>query len=74
MKEIIKLLKQFEARNNISAFIEVHGDESFLVLEFWGDEVVFEANNISELEEGLKNKTYKKDESDGRCLIPFQEI
>lgn len=74
MNRIISLLKEFETRNNISAFIEVFGDESFVVREFWEGGEVFLASSISELEAGLKNKTYKKDESDGRCLSPFQEI
>lgn len=74
MKKIIELLKQFEKRNNISAYVEVHGDESFSIREFWDKTEIFFALNLTELKEGLKNKNYKKDETDGRCLFPFEEI
>lgn len=69
MKELISALKQFEARNNISAFILVHSDGSFGLMEFWEEEDLGSFKSIEELLNFLLGAQYELD-GKGICISP----
>lgn len=71
MEEILKLLEEFEKRNNISAFINLHSDGSSSIQEFWKDDILFSGGSIDELRTFLINTQYKLDEN-GRCISPVE--
>ena len=71
MEKTLQLIKGFEKRNNISIFLELHGDGSGEVLEFWEGDELSEFNSIDQLHGFLKNTQYKLDKY-GRCLNPIQ--
>lgn len=71
MKELISALKEFEARNNISASIIVNSDSSFGLMEFWSEEDLGSFDSIEGLLKFLSETQYKLDEK-GICLSPCQ--
>lgn len=72
MEEILKLLHQFEERNNLSAFVNIYSDGSFGVQEFWNEDMLF-GGSFEELKTFLNDTQYKLGE-DGRCISPVQII
>lgn len=73
MEKTLKLIRNFERRNNISIAVVIFGDGSAGVEEFWDNEKLNESKTIEELHEFLENTKYKCD-SDGRCFSPVQKI
>ncbi len=69
MKELISALKQFETRNNISAFILVHSNGSFLLMEFWEEEDLGSFKSIEDLLKFLLETQYELD-GRGICISP----
>jgi hypothetical protein len=69
MKELISALKEFEARNNISASIIVQSDGSYGVMEFWTEENLGDFNSADDLLKFLSQTQYVLDEQ-GICLSP----
>lgn len=69
MDKLIFALKQFEARNNISASVIVNSDGSFGVMEFWTEEELGEFNSTEGLMKFLLQTQYELDEK-GVCLRP----
>ena len=53
MKELLKLIEDFEIRNNISIGVTLFGDGSGVIEEFWDNEEIKHFNNLSELESFL---------------------
>jgi hypothetical protein len=49
MEEILELIRVFETRNNISITIQVHGDGSSSIKEFWDNDVINECKKLDEL-------------------------
>lgn len=73
MKKILRLIKNFEKRNNISIGITFFSDGSGTVFEFWDKEELNEFNTIDNLREFLTNTQYKIGDS-GRCISPVQKV
>lgn len=71
MEQLISALKQFEARNNISASIIVHSDWSFGLIEFWTEEYLGNFDSLDKLLKFLAETQYKLD-GRGVCLSPCQ--
>ena len=66
MKELLKLIQQFEERNNISTTILFHSDASGQIVEFFDEEELTMFSSIDELYTFLKKTSYQLDEN-GRC-------
>ena len=73
MKTLLKLVKNFEKRNNISIAITICSDGSGSVEEFWSEEVLKEYKDIEELTNFIKDTQYVLD-SNGRCIYPTQIV
>jgi hypothetical protein len=71
MKDTLKLIKDFEVRNNISVALTIYGDGSSELREFWMDEVLKTSQTIDDLHQFLNEINYKKGKN-GRCLSPVQ--
>jgi hypothetical protein len=69
MEELISALKQFEARNNISAFVIVLSDGSFGLMEFWEEVDLGTFRSIEDLLKFLLETQYILDEQ-GICISP----
>lgn len=63
MEEILKLMNDFEKRNNMSIAFTMYKDGSYSVNEFWDEDVLNEGNSIEELKKFLKETRYKLDEN-----------
>ena len=70
MIETLKLINEFEERNNISVSLILHGDGSCSLQEFWDYEVIKSFDKIDELHIFLKNALLKKDK-DGISVSPI---
>ena len=68
---LLKLIKEFEKRNNISTYIKLFPDESGTMYEFWIEEELKEFATIEELVTFLKKTSYELAE-DGRCYSPVK--
>lgn len=73
MEEILKLMKDFELRNNMSIAFTMYEDGSYSVNEFWDNESLDGGNSPKELAEFLRKAQYEKDEN-GRSLSPCIRI
>jgi len=71
MKKTLKLLNEFEERNNISTTIEINGDGSGNLREFWDEEIIKEFDSLENLNSFLLDGNLKKGE-DGRSIKPIQ--
>jgi hypothetical protein len=71
MKKTLKLINEFEQRNNISIAVLLCSDGSSTVEEFWENEELNNSDTIEELHEFLINTNYKLDEK-GLCFSPVQ--
>ena len=71
MKDTLELLNEFEDRNNISTTIEINGDGSGNLREFWDEEIIKEFDNLEDLNSFLVNGNLKKDD-DGCSIKPIQ--
>jgi hypothetical protein len=69
MEELISALKQFETRNNISAFVIVLSDGSFGLAEFWEEEDLGSFKSVEDLLKFLSETQYELDEK-GICISP----
>ena len=69
MEKFLGLINDFEKRNNISIYVEIHADGSSCVLEFWRDEKLTSAHSTEELYKFLLETSYALDEN-GRCNFP----
>lgn len=54
MQKTLKLMNEFEERNNISTFMEFHSDGSGVLRELWEGEGLQEFKSLDELNEFLK--------------------
>ncbi|ALR29746.1 hypothetical protein ATE47_04070 [Chryseobacterium sp. IHB B 17019] len=73
MEEILKLMNEFEKRNNMSIAFTMYNDGSYSVKEFWDNESLDGGNSIEELKIFLKETQYKLDEN-GRSYSPCVKI
>lgn len=74
MEELLKLINDFEQRNNISTRLELFSDGSGCICEFWEENERLEGfSNTDELINFLKNTRYKLDE-EGSCISPVIRI
>lgn len=71
MIETLKLINEFEERNNISVSLVLHGDGSCFLQEFWDYEVIKSFDKIEELHTFLENGKLKK-AKDGRSVSPIE--
>lgn len=69
--DFLKLIKNFEERNNISIGVTIYSDGSGNVEEFWDNEKLYNGKSVIGF---LKRTNYKLDPIDGRCLSPVQKI
>jgi hypothetical protein len=69
MEQLISALKQFDARNNISASIIVNSDGSCGVMEFWTEEDLGEFKSVESLLKFLYETQYELD-AKGICISP----
>lgn len=63
MKNILKLMNQFEKRNNISIILCLHTDMSGEIMSLWEEEILFDFVDLDELETLLnetKEELYKR--------------
>jgi hypothetical protein len=74
MEEFIQLVKDFEARNNISIVVQIYSDGSSVVEEFWSEEHLYEGEAIDDLMTFIRDTEYKLDKNDGRCLSPAEKL
>jgi hypothetical protein len=74
MESLIKLIRFFEKRNNISISVTVYSDGSSHVKEFWDEERLNESKTPKALYRFLTTVNYKLDPIDGRCYSPVQRI
>ena len=69
MEQLISALKEFETRNNISAFVIVLSDGSFGLMEFWEEEDLGSFKSFEDLLKFLLETQYILDEQ-GVCISP----
>lgn len=70
LKPILKLMKSFEKRNNISITLLLCSDGSFGIEEFWENDMLFEGD-LKQVNVFLEHTKYKL-ANDGRCLDPVE--
>lgn len=58
MKEILKLLNEFEDRNNISVYIEFHSDGSGNLFELWEGDLICNFSDENEISEFLSRAMF----------------
>jgi hypothetical protein len=73
MKTTLKLINEFEERNNISISLVLQGDGSCSLQEFWDYEVIKSFDKIDELHTFLENGNLKKDKK-GLSISPIQIV
>lgn len=73
MEELLTCLKEFESRNNISAFITMHSDGTIELLEFWEEDVLKSFKSYTEAVEYLSITKYQLDDN-GICIKPITSI
>ena len=73
MKTTLKLINEFEERNNISVSLVLQGDGSCSLQEFWHCEVINSFDKIDELHTFLKNCNLIKDK-DGHSISPIEVV
>ncbi len=71
MQDLLRLMQDFEKRNNISIAFQLCSDGSCHFEEFWKDEVLIECETIEEAIEFLKSTEYELDEN-GLCFSPVR--
>jgi len=70
MENTLKLMNEFEERNNISTTLEINADGSGILREFWDEEIIKEFDNIETLVSFLSSGKLKLAE-DGRSVSPI---
>ena len=73
MENTLKLMNEFEERNNISTTIEINGDGSGNLREFWDEEIIKKFDSLENLNLFLLNGKLKKAE-DGRSVSPIEVV
>ena len=73
MIERLKLLKDFEGKNNLSIVLNLYSDGSGTIEEFWDNEKLVEFKTVEELKTFLTTTKYEKDEA-GLCLSPVKIV
>lgn len=71
MENTLKLMNEFEKRNNISTTIEINSDGSGNLREFWDEEIIKEFDSLESLNLFLLEGKLKLAE-DGRCISPVE--
>ena len=69
MRALLSKLIEFEKRNNISAYFQIHSDGSGSLHEFWDNDELLEFTSYEDLEKFLEKTQYKLSEN-GRCIVP----
>jgi len=67
MNLLIDLINRFEKRNNFSITIQIHGDASGLVVEFWDEKPLYHFDSTDDLEGYLQSEQYEFDNK-GRAI------
>lgn len=73
LKEVAKLLSDFEKRNNFSASLVIHSDLSGSINDFWEDKTIESFNKIDDCISFLQTTQYKLDD-EGYCISPLVKI
>ncbi|REG88762.1 hypothetical protein [Flavobacterium aquicola] len=73
MEITLSLMNDFEKRNNISTTIEINGDGSGNLREFWDEEIIKEFDSLKSLNLFLLNGKLKLGE-DGRSVSPIEIV
>lgn len=73
MERTLKLLNNFEKRNNISTTLVIHSDQSGYLDEYWEEETLKSFKTINELEEFLKGTQYEMTDC-GICISPVRIV
>ena len=73
MEITLKLMDEFEKRNNISTTIEINSDGSGNLREFWDEEIIKEFDSLKNLNLFLLNGKLKLSE-DGRSVSPIEIV
>jgi hypothetical protein len=73
MEITLKLMDEFEKRNNISTTIEINSDGSGNLREFWDEEIIKEFDSLKDLNLFLLNGKLKLSE-DGRSVSPIEIV
>jgi len=73
MEITLKLMDEFEKRNNISTTIEINSDGSGNLREFWDEEIIKEFDSLKNLNLFLLNGKLKLTE-DGRSVSPIEIV
>ena len=63
MENTIRLMQEFELRNNISISVILQGDNSWSVQELWSEVLLKSCGTISELNLFLKSANLKRDKN-----------
>jgi len=70
MEQLLKLMEDFEKRNNISISIDLCDDGSGMLKEYWEEDVIKTFDNSKELELFLSNG--KLEMNKGRAVKPIK--
>lgn len=73
MEITLKLMCEFEKRNNISTTIEINSDGSGNLREFWNEEIIKEFDSLKNLNLFLLNGKLKLAE-DSRSVSPIEIV
>lgn len=73
MDKLIKNIKKFEERNNVSAIVVVYSDGSNEVKDFWDSENFASFDSTEKLHEYLERSTYKMS-GNGRMISPSKLV
>lgn len=73
LKQISKLLKEFEKRNNVSVYFTYHSDDSMEICEFWEDTQLLDTKSHTTLIEFLSIAVYEKN-SQGYAKKPLKRV
>lgn len=70
MEQLLALINEFEKRNNTSIYIQICGDGSCTLYEFWSSEEIKSFNQSEELYSFLSSGNLKM--KDGRSVSPIE--
>lgn len=71
-KKLQKIMQEFEKRNNISIYLEIHSDGSGQAYEAWHETSLIEFSTEMQMLHFLRKTKYKLDER-GLCISPVIE-
>lgn len=72
LQDLFTLIREFEERENLSIGVEIFGDQSGFIREFWEEEAFLSFTGLDTLAEFLKRANLENDPVTNRVLNPIK--